>query len=123
MKTNVQQKLTPALEGLKALELAGITMIRDYLQFLFDGPVFNAYVLPQITIGNNTYKSTDFGYYDVLHSLIGHTVSSAYEDKIEEKIIVRFENDMEFSVSLKEQGKDFLEVAMLYIGEGSEVWS
>jgi hypothetical protein len=35
---------------LQGQELNGVTFIRDYIQFQFDGPVLNAYTLPTVVI-------------------------------------------------------------------------
>ena len=56
----------PILNYLENLELAGITFIRGYIQFLFDGPVLNTYTLPLIRLENKTITSSEFGYSDTL---------------------------------------------------------
>ncbi|MFO7575028.1 MAG: hypothetical protein R6W67_07705 [Bacteroidales bacterium] len=103
------------LKFLEMLELVGITFIRDYIQFLFDGPVLNTYTLPQIIIENKIVTSTDFGYYDTLCSLINKKVLSAHEDEKEEKIVIRFESDIELLVSLKSGDRTCVEAAMLQL--------
>lgn len=114
----------PILESLENLELAGITFIKDYIQFLFDGPIFNAYTLPQIRVKNETITSTDLGYRDTLCSLINKKVISAYEDEKEEKIMIGFENDTVISVSLKDEDRACAEAAMLQLETTGEwnIW-
>ncbi len=114
----------PVLELIENLELAGITFIRDYIQFLFDGPLLNTYTLPFIKNQNKTFTSTDYGYYDTLCSLIGKKIIFAYEDHEDEKIAIKFENDVELFVSLKLEDRECVEAAMLRIEpEGTwEVW-
>lgn len=114
----------PILKFLETLELIGITFIRDYIQFLFDGPVLNTYTLPLIKIGNKIITSTDFGYYDTLCSLINKKILSAYEDEKEERITIKFEGDIEFFVSLKSEDRNCVEAAMLQLETDGEwnIW-
>lgn|SRR5690554_6079715 len=110
------------LKFLETLELVGITFIRDYIQFLFDGPVLNTYTLPLIKIENKIITSTDFGYYDTLCSLINKKILLANEDEKEEKIIIKFEGDVEFFVSLKSEDRNCVEAAMLQL-EADDEWN
>lgn len=110
------------LKFLERLELVGITFIRDYIQFLFDGPVLNTYTLPLIKIENKIITSTDFGYYDTLCSLINKKILLANEDEKEEKIIIKFEGDVEFFVSLKSEDRNCVEAAMLQL-EADDEWN
>ena len=114
----------PILKFLETLELVGITFIRDYIQFLFDGPVLNTYTLPLIKIENKIITSTDFGYYDTLCSLLNKKILSAYEDEKEEKIVIHFESDIELFVSLKAEDRNGVEAAMLQLETDGEwnVW-
>ncbi len=112
----------PILKFLETLELAGITFIRGYIQFLFDGPIFNTYTLPQIKTKNKIIASTDLGYYDTLCMLIGKKISSAYDDEKEKKITIKFEDDIELFVSLKSEDRNCAEAAMLQL-EAEEKWN
>ncbi|GAA4439067.1 hypothetical protein GCM10023091_20720 [Ravibacter arvi] len=114
----------PILKVLETLELVGITFIRDYIQFLFDGPVLNTYTLPLIKNQNKIITSADFGYYDTLCSLINQKILSAYEDENEEKIAIKFESDIEFFVSLKSEDRNCVEAVMLQLETDGEwnVW-
>lgn len=109
------------LVKLENLELAGITLIRDYVQLLFDGPILNIYTLPHVKIQNRIVTSKDLGYYDTLRSLINNKVISAYEDA--EKIVIEFENDTRIVVSLKHEDTDSVEAALIRFEDGeSVVW-
>ncbi len=112
---NEQNLKKPILKFLETLELVGIAFIRDYIQFLFDGPVLNTYTLPLIKIESKIIMSTDFGYYDTLCRLIGKKIISAYEDEKEEKITIKFESDVELFVSLKPEDRNCAEAVMLQL--------
>lgn len=119
-----EQNLNNPLKLLELLELVGITFIRDYIQFLFDGPILNTYTLPQIKIQDKFTISTDFGYHDTLCSLIGKRVISAFEDERKEKIVIKFESDINLFVSLRLEDRNCVEAAMLQIEKDGEwdVW-
>jgi hypothetical protein len=119
---NEQNLKNPILKFLETLDLVGITFIRDYIQFLFDGPVLNTYTLPLIKIENRIITSINFGYYDTLCSLINKKIISAYEDEKEEKIVIHFESDIELFVSLKSEDRNCAEAAMLQL-ETDGVWN
>jgi len=112
---NEQNLNKSILKFIETLELVGITFIRDYIQFLFDGPVLNTYTLPLIKIESKIITSTDFGYYDALCKLIGKKIISAYEDEKEEKITIKFESDTELFVSLKSEDRNCAEAVMLQL--------
>ena len=114
----------PILNYLENLELAGITFIRGYIQFLFDGPVLNTYTLPLIRLENKTITSAEFGYSDTLYFLINKKVISAFEDEKEERIVIIFEGDIKLLVSLKPEYRICPEAAMLNVkeGRGWNVW-
>lgn len=112
------------LRFIETLELVGITFIRGYIQFLFDGPVLNTYTLPLIKIESKTIISTDFGYCDALCRLIGKKIISAYEDEKEEIITIKFERSTELLVSLKPEDRNCAEAVMLQLETNSEwnIW-
>ena len=112
------------LKLLENLELAGITFIRDYIQFLFDGPVLNTYTLPQIKIDNDIISKFQSGYYDMLCSLIGKRIIYANEDKKENKIVIRFEENISLTVSLRLDDRQCAEAVMLQMEQGMEwnIW-
>ena len=121
---NEQPLNKPILKSLEMLELVGVTFIRDYIQFLFDGPVLNTYTLPLIRIENKIVTSIDFGYYDNLCSLINRKIISSYEDENEERIVIKFEGDVEVFVSLKLEDRNCVEAVMLQLDtEGKwQIW-
>lgn len=112
---NEQNLNKSILKFIETLELVGITFIRDYIQFLFDGPVLNTYTLPQIRIKSKIITSTDFGYYDTLCGLIGKKIIAAYEDEKEEIIALKFDIDAEIFVSLKSEDRNCAEAVMLQL--------
>ena len=115
-----RQNLNTPIKSLENLELAGITFIRDYIQFLFDGPILNTYTLPQVRADNKEFSFTQYGYYDTLCSLIGKCVHLAYEEK-ENRIVIQFKNNMELIISLKMEDRQCAEAVMLQI-EHKGVW-
>jgi hypothetical protein len=121
---NEQNSNNSILRFIETLELVGITFIRGYIQFLFDGPVLNTYTLPLIKIESKIITSIDFGYYDTLCMLIGKEIISAFEDKKEERITIKFENNIELLVSLKSEDRNCAEAVMLQLEtDGSwNVW-
>ena len=103
------------LQSLENLELVGITFIRGYIQFLFDGPILNTYTLPQIKTENKKFTFIQHGYYDTLCSLIDKRVLSAYEDKKENKMVLLFENNIKLFISLNMEDRQCAEAVMLQI--------
>ena len=112
---------SPELKELETIELVGITFIRDYIQFLFDGPLLNTYTLPSIIFQNKTLTSKDFGYYDALCSLIGKSIIFTNVDETHERIEIFFENEVQIFVSLKDEDRECAEAAMLRIETGG-IW-
>ena len=101
------------LKFLINIELTGITFIRGYIQFLFEGAVLNTYTLPQIKTENKEFTFIQCGYYDKLCSLIGKHILSVYEG--EDRIVIQFENNMKLVVSLNLEDRRCAEAAMLQI--------
>ena len=120
-KRNFKNKILGCLEN---LELIGITLVRGYIQFLFEGPILNTYTLPRIKIRGKIVSSTDSGYYDTLNLLIGKKILSISEDKEKEKIIIQFETSIELIISLKYEDRNCVEAVMLQIQKDGEwnVW-
>lgn len=112
------------LKYLEGLELAGITFIRNYIQFLFDGWVLSIYTMPQIRIQNEILAPLDPGYYDKLCFLIGKKIVSANKNEAEESIIVEFENEIMLFVSLKLDDRVCAEAVLLQNEQGEEwnIW-
>jgi hypothetical protein len=111
------------LKFLENLELAGISFIRGYIQFLFDGTVLNTYTLPRIKIENKEFISSQYGYCDTLCCLIGKRVLLAYEDEKENRMVIRFENNAELVISLNMEDRQCVEAVMIQTCEGKwEIW-
>ena len=118
------------LDKLKNCELSGITFVQDYVQFSFyifreNGrtPCLSAYTWPRVKTEDGVFLSTQPGYRDALCSFIGKYVLSAYEVE-NEKIVVKFEEDMEIIISLKQEDRVCAEAAMIQVdgGQNWEVW-
>lgn len=114
----------PTLKLLEMLELVGITFIRGYIQFLFDGPLLNMYTLPHIMIDTKIFTPTDNGFYDTLCALINKKILLADVNEKEEMIVIKFEGGVELLVSLKSEDRNCAEAAMLQLETGGEwnVW-
>jgi hypothetical protein len=121
---NKQDTNRTILKYLESVELIGVTVIHDYIQFLFEGIILNTYTLPKIRTETKVLSLTDYGYYDEICSLIGKKVISAYEDKEEKNIIIQFNNYIYVIVSLKDEDRSCAEAATLQIAKNSqwEVW-
>lgn len=111
------------LRHLENAELIGITFIKAYIQFIFEGATLNTYTLPKIQTSNKTFFYTEPGYYDTLYSLIGKRILSATEEK-EKKIKMKFENGIVLSVSLKMEDRVCVEAVILQVESEGEwnVW-
>lgn len=118
---NTDKSILKILEG---VELAGITFIRGYIQFLFDGPLLNVYSLLRIKSKDEILSPKDHGFYDTLCSLVGERIVSIQEIKEKERITILFENDIELIVSLKQEDRNCVEAAIFQKGEKGEweVW-
>lgn len=110
-------------KSLEGRELAGITFIRDYIQFLFDGPILNAYTLPQVTIANATLQTDTPGYRDALCGQIGKTVVVAQEE-FNQQLTLQFCDATVIHISLKDEDRVCAEAAMLQADSGKRwnVW-
>lgn len=118
-----QKSNNSILSYLVGKELAGVTFVRNYVQLLFDGPIFNLYTLPQIKVTDKIITSEQFGYCDYLCQLINHIVLTAYEDLIAEMIVIKFQNDEEIIISFKEDDKNMADAAILQFENGEwNVW-
>ena len=111
------------LKLLEGRELAAITFIRDYIQFLFDGPILNAYTLPQVTIANATLNPETPGYCDALCAQLGKTVAVA-DEEYNQRIFFQFCDRTVISISLRDEDRVCVEAAMLQAESGKRwnVW-
>ncbi len=120
---NQNEAKKPALDCLVKRDLAGITFVRGYIQFLFDGPVFNTYTLPSVKIPTGTFNPTTPGYRDALCELIGKVVTATHEEP-KVRISVQFVDGASIEVSLRDEDRVCAEAAMLQTGSAKDwnVW-
>jgi hypothetical protein len=67
------------LEDLVGCELSTVAFVRDYVEFLFDGPVLRSLTPPVIIAGGRRHEFPQAGSRDVLCELIGRVVENAVE--------------------------------------------
>lgn len=113
--------MNQALKQLEGKELAGITFIRSYLQLLFDDSYLNAYVWPQIKIGENYFNQESLDYRNILCQQIGKTISQALENE-GERLVLKFSDESELEISLKDENRDGPEAVVLQI-DGGKSWA
>jgi hypothetical protein len=120
---NQNETKKPVLACLIKRDLAGITFIRDYIQFLFDGPVFNTYTLPSVKTNEGIFDQKTPGYRDALCGLIGKIVTATHEEP-KVKISIQFVDGASIEVSLKEEDRVCAEAAILQSGSAKDwnVW-
>jgi len=120
---NGKSSCSSVLKLLESCELAGITFLRGYIQFLFDGPILNAYTLPQVTIANAILSPDSPGYRDALCAQIGKTVAVA-DEELNQRIFFQFCDRTVISISLREEDRVCVEAAMLQADAGKQwnVW-
>jgi hypothetical protein len=109
---NQNETKRPVLDCLIKRDLAGITFVRDYIQFLFDGPVLNAYTLPSVKTAKGMFDSKTPGYRDALCGLIGKGVTATHEEP-KVRISIQFADGASVEVSLKDEDRVCSEAAML----------
>jgi hypothetical protein len=67
------------LDFLVGLELSGVSFVRDYVEFLFDGPVLRVMSEPEARLAQRSGTFPNSPFRDVACALIGSTVSGAGE--------------------------------------------
>jgi hypothetical protein len=96
---------------LRERELAGLSLVRDYIQLLFDGSALSFYVWPVVRREENRHHFGDHRYLDHLHGLIGAPVV-AFDVWLDVGICLEFpEATLELPPS--RVPPDALEIAML----------
>jgi hypothetical protein len=66
------------LHALLHLDLASVTMIRDYVQFGFDGPTLTAFSSVCVHDTERILRLGDPGYWDSLRAFIGRSVVAVH---------------------------------------------
>lgn len=105
------------------LELSSITLLKEYMQLNFDGPVFNFYASPTVQCNDQEVSPSDEGYYDTIHKILGERLVSVQE--VPEAFLgLTFENGYLLRVSLNNADRSSVEIAMFQDsrGGGWVVW-
>jgi hypothetical protein len=120
---NHNEAKKPVLDCLIKRDLAGITFVRDYIQFLFDGPVFNVYTPPSVKTADGIFDPKKPGYRDALCELIGKSVMATCEEP-KARISIQFVGGASIEISLKDEDRVCAEAAMLQTGSAADwnVW-
>jgi hypothetical protein len=79
------------LEDLIGCELGTVAFVRDYVEFIFDGPVLRSLAPPVVTVGGRRHEFPQVGSRDVLCELIGRIVEDATE--LSDRLSVSFTGD------------------------------
>ena len=121
--TSQDMAKTSILSYLVERDLAGITFVRGYMQFLFDGPYLNAYTRPSVTTAERVLDPSTPGYCDALCALIGKRVTATREEP-SAGIFIGFADGTSIEISLKDEDRVGAEAAMFQTGSPSNwnVW-
>lgn len=98
----MSQPKTSELRHLENRELAGLTFIRDYLQFSFDGPSLTMYLWPLVKNKGEIFTMGRPGYRDALCDQIGKLVIHTVEEP-GKMLLLHFSDGSEIEISLKEE--------------------
>jgi hypothetical protein len=114
---------TSILNYLVVRDLAGITFVRGYMQFLFDGPFLNAYTHPRVKTAERVLDHGTPGYCDALCGFIGKRVTATREEP-NTGIFVQFADGTYIEISLRDEDRVGAEAAMFQTASRSEwnVW-
>jgi len=66
---------------LVGLELSGVSFVRDYIEFLFDGPVLRVMSEPEARLAQQSGTFPNSPFRDVACALIGSTISGTGEER------------------------------------------
>ncbi len=120
--TDIQtkQSLADALGKLAGRELSSVTFVRDYIQLAFDGPGMNAYTMPTVTCGAESFTLGQAGYRDSLCRQIGCRVKRAEVD--ERQVSITFESGAVVSISLCDDDYRGPEALEFSLGQKDHTW-
>lgn len=96
-----QTTLAEALRTLVGRDLSSVTYVRDYVQLAFDGPGLNAFTMPTVISGSESFSTGQPGYRDSLCQQIGCRVERTEVNHQRASII--FENGATVSISLRDE--------------------
>jgi hypothetical protein len=85
-------RVTDPLASLTGLELSGVCMVRDYVEFHFDGPVLRALTDPTGNIGDRTWRFPEQDSLWLLRQYIGRQVTEV-EERPEQSLTLSFDSD------------------------------
>lgn len=105
-------------ERLSQRELCAITLLEEYIQFNFDGPVFNFYERPRLRFDERWVGPTELDYFDHVQKLLGSKVISV-EEIPDILLNFDFENGRSVQLSLKPEDRSSAEAAMFQAGGGN----
>lgn len=98
------------LEDLVGCELGTVAFVRNYVEFIFDGPVLRSLTPPVVIVGSLRHEFPQAGSRDVLCELIGRLVDGAAE--LPDRLSVSFAGGA--AIEIPRSGKDTVfEVAEL----------
>lgn len=104
-------------------ELCSITLLKEYMQFNFDGPIFNFYELPRLGLDERWVNPAEPGYFDHVQKFLGAKVASV-EEIPDVLLNLGFDSGCSVQLSLKPEDRSSVEVAMFQAGGGNgwAVW-
>ncbi len=88
------------IETIVGEQLSSVEFVQDYVQLHFDGPTLTAFVWPVVHRAGTAVHLGEPGYRDELCARIGKKVLAARLEE-EKALIVEFDDDANFSISLR----------------------
>jgi hypothetical protein len=99
------------LAAIEGCRLSSVEFVQDYVQLRFDGPVLTAMAPVRVWTDGLCFEWGKQGYRDALCDRIGKSVRRAFSIPVQE-IRIEFEDESEFSISLKSEGRGEAEFAI-----------
>jgi hypothetical protein len=106
------------LKGIEGRQLSSVEFVQDYVQLRFDGPALTVFTPPSIRTGPLIINWGDVAFRNALCDLITHTVLSTSVGR--DEVMVVFDNNTIFSVSLKQD--DYVCPEALTFSDGPDFW-
>lgn len=117
MSLNDPLPLSAALDEQIGKSVTSIVFVQDYMQVVINEAMLTLYAMPRASVGGRVLLPHDAGYYDVLCSLIGKTISrSLVSDDV---ISFAFDNETTLSIDLKDPELKGPEVLAYTDGRGN----
>jgi hypothetical protein len=110
------------IQYLRTRRLDAVIFVQDYVQLVFKGARFTAFLCPTVRNTDDKFDPSTAGYRDALCNQINKVVIDAY--KIQgEKLVLEFDDRSVLEVSLKPENQIGPEAAMLSDAKGRlSVW-